>query len=285
MSKKDDSPAISLFSFQDIITSITGIMFLVVLLLILLIFESTPAENRPSGEDRKDIRELRQQIIRLQQMLIQDRRREDDLKKRIAEQQKLPMAVLEKKKIELETHFSQLRQQQKQLNDELFRLQNMEKATADMIAQLRQKQQTVTGELDEAKLKQLQLKKVVEKLQKDLQIAKQTVKFSVESAADKRHLLAELGNDGFQVLDFSDKRTYDLRKPGASGDEKRQAFLDWVKTRDRYSEVVSVILSPGNLKEWIPLSTQLRKLHFSHGLELYPVDDMSIFSGEGAETK
>ena len=36
MPKRDHTPAISLFSFQDIITSITGIMFLVVLLLLQL---------------------------------------------------------------------------------------------------------------------------------------------------------------------------------------------------------------------------------------------------------
>ena len=37
MPKQDHTPAVSLFSFQDIITSITGIMFLVVLLLLLFI--------------------------------------------------------------------------------------------------------------------------------------------------------------------------------------------------------------------------------------------------------
>ena len=116
MSKKDDSPAISLFSFQDIITSITGIMFLVVLLLILLIFESTPTKNQQNSDDSKDIREIRQQIIRLQQMLLQNRRMEDDLRKRIAEQQKLPMAVLEKKKLDLSESVQKLQQQLLLLN-------------------------------------------------------------------------------------------------------------------------------------------------------------------------
>ena len=40
MSKKDNTPAISFFSFQDIITSVTGIMFLVVMLLVLMVLRS-----------------------------------------------------------------------------------------------------------------------------------------------------------------------------------------------------------------------------------------------------
>lgn len=285
MSKKDDSPAISLFSFQDIITSITGIMFLVVLLLILLIFESTPTKNQQNSDDSKDIREIRQQIIRLQQMLLQNRRMEDDLRKRIAEQQKLPMAVLEKKKLDLSESVQKLQQQLLLLNDEFSSLQNQERADIAMVDQMQQKLQTLTSEIDENKLKQQQMQKDVEKLQKNLRIAKQTVKFSVESASDKHYLLAELGKDGFKVLDFSNKNTYDLRKPGASENKKLQIFLDWLKNRDQYSEVISVILPPSKLKEWLPISTQLRKLRFTHGLELYPADDMSIFSEERVEIK
>ena len=58
MSRKDDTPAISFFSFQDIITSITGIMFLVVLILVLMILRSPSnairqREMKVSGEIRE----------------------------------------------------------------------------------------------------------------------------------------------------------------------------------------------------------------------------------------
>ena len=71
MSKKDDSPAISLFSFQDIITSITGIMFLVVLLLLLLIFESKPItpQEKQSDRDRQAMQALAQEINTLKMQI------------------------------------------------------------------------------------------------------------------------------------------------------------------------------------------------------------------------
>ena len=55
MPKQDHTPAVSLFSFQDIITSITGIMFLVVLLLLLFILEAEPeAAGREPREKLKE---------------------------------------------------------------------------------------------------------------------------------------------------------------------------------------------------------------------------------------
>ena len=67
MSKKDDSPASSLFSFQDIITSIPGIMFLVVLLLLLLIFEADPVAEPPkqTDKDKQQMQAVMQEINNL----------------------------------------------------------------------------------------------------------------------------------------------------------------------------------------------------------------------------
>ena len=67
MPKQDHTPAVSLFSFQDIITSITGIMFLVVLLLLLFILEAEPeAAGREPREKLKEaaarVEELRRQL-------------------------------------------------------------------------------------------------------------------------------------------------------------------------------------------------------------------------------
>ena len=63
MSKKDNSPAISFFSFQDIITSITGIMFLVVMMLVLMLLNrpgsSSPEEKQLQGDLRQLKRELK----------------------------------------------------------------------------------------------------------------------------------------------------------------------------------------------------------------------------------
>ena len=54
--KSNNESAISLFSFQDIITSITGIMFLIVLLLLLVMFSShLPNNSKESDSLRCDL--------------------------------------------------------------------------------------------------------------------------------------------------------------------------------------------------------------------------------------
>jgi hypothetical protein len=54
MTRRDNAPAISFFSFQDIITTVTGVMFLVVFLQLLVIFESRAERSAaPAGREQE----------------------------------------------------------------------------------------------------------------------------------------------------------------------------------------------------------------------------------------
>ena len=66
MAAKDNSPAISFFSFQDIITSITGIMFLVVIMLVLMVLQqSSSAPQQKSRELQKELTALEGELKQL----------------------------------------------------------------------------------------------------------------------------------------------------------------------------------------------------------------------------
>ena len=113
MSRKDDSPAISLFSFQDIITSITGIMFLVVILLVIFLFESKPKKADADPETVKMQKSIYAEIVELEKILADFRKQEEEQKKLLAELQKMSPETIEKRKKELEKRISELKIRQR----------------------------------------------------------------------------------------------------------------------------------------------------------------------------
>ena len=128
-------------------------------------------------------------------------------------------------------------------------------------------------------------KKNLENLKKQLEEVKKAATFSVENSSDKNFILAEFGKDGFMVKVFSSQQDFDLRIKGASVELQIEKFIDWVKTRDRDSELISVIMGPSKLKYWEDIAVELRKLSFGFGVEFYPDDDTTIFisSQEGGK--
>ena len=83
MARKDNSPAVSFFSFQDIITSVTGIMFLVVIMLVLVALQ-----QEPFYESQRKSEELQKELTEAERQLKQTRDSLDALRKQFAERNK-----------------------------------------------------------------------------------------------------------------------------------------------------------------------------------------------------
>ena len=95
MSQKDNTPAISFFSFQDIITSVTGIMFLVVLLLVLMVLRSpTDAVRQREMKVSGEIRELENTLEELRRAATALNRRTEEQRRRFEELKKLKLETL-----------------------------------------------------------------------------------------------------------------------------------------------------------------------------------------------
>lgn len=280
MRKKDDSPSISLFSFQDIITSITGIMFLVVLLLLLLIFESIPAKQQSSADaaDPGELRQVRQEITRLEAELRQTQEYEKQLKQRLEDLRKKDPAMLEKRMQELKEKLKRIAEElekQKQILEQQQAQEKKEREEAEMLKEKVAELQEQTQKVEEAIS---HLKEQIERLKKQMEQIQKVVQFSVEQSSQKSFLVAEYGPDGFLVLDTSEKKTYDLRKSGADDDTRINALVQWLKGRNPDKETVSIILKPASLKLWGDIQEALSsQTKFQFGLELFPDDTMTIF--------
>lgn len=279
MSRKDDSPAISLFSFQDIITSITGIMFLVVIMLMIFLFESKP-KSSDDPETAKMKKSVAAEITALQKSLDELKKEEKRQKKALEELMKMSPEKIAARKRELEKKYAQVAQNLLKLQQEQNEMRLFIQNAAENIRTMQAKLAVDKEQLAKETLESAENKKNLENLKKQLEEVKKAATFSVESSSDKNFILAEFGKDGFMVKDFSAQVDHDLRIPGASADEHIDKFIDWVSTRDKNSELVSVIIGPANLKHWNEIANRLKKLSFGYGVEFYPDDNTTIFTGK-----
>lgn len=279
MSRKDDSPAISLFSFQDIITSITGIMFLVVIMLMIFLFESKP-KSSDDPETAKMKKSVAAEITALQKSLDELKKEEERQKKALEELMKMSPEKIAARKRELEKKYAQVAQNLLKLQQEQNEMRLFIQNAAENIRTMQAKLAVDKEQLAKETLESAENRKNLENLKKQLEEVKKAATFSVESSSDKNFILAEFGKDGFMVKDFSAQVDHDLRIPGASADEHIDKFIDWVSTRDKNSELVSVIIGPANLKHWNEIANRLKKLSFGYGVEFYPDDNTTIFTGK-----
>ena len=97
--KSNGESAISLFSFQDIITSITGIMFLVVLLLMLMMITSRVPTGKNSRSS-ESVKELQKELTELKNKLQELRDSQKNLDKEIDNLKKLSPEEIQKQKEE-----------------------------------------------------------------------------------------------------------------------------------------------------------------------------------------
>lgn len=279
MSKKDDSPAISLFSFQDIITSITGIMFLVVLLLLLLIFESDPVSTpqKQSEKDKQAMQTLAEEIKNLKTQIDSLKNQRKDLEKQLAEYQKMPPEMIEAEKIKLEELVKKLSEENIKLKLSLNQAQQHELQTVNNIKNIETAYKNTVKNIEKDTKIVKEKNEEVKKLEKRLETIKKTVVFSVEQNSDRKPLLAEFTANGFIVLDFAADQTHDLRLQSKDINAAFDKFIEWVKQRDRHSESLSIILNPSSLKYWDIISLKLKELNFRHGLELLPDNNSTLF--------
>ena len=273
MARKAEENAISLFSFQDIITSITGIMFLVVLLLLLIAVTSRPAAKPAEAPAR----ELQRQLDELRRQLTDCEAAERDLDGKLAELRKLSPEMLAARLAELNRELGAVRTAAEHAVREKTRLE------ARLAEQTRRMEETVRRR-DELQRQSAERQQKLEERARELENARQqaernarVVDYVVDRASSKNPVLAELGSDGIQLLVLSENRHEDFRKPGQAA-ESAAEFLKWVRARSAQHEYYSILVKPGGFRYAEALASQLREMGLERGLEILPDDRTTIFA-------
>lgn len=273
MASKDNSPAISFFSFQDIITSITGIMFLVVIMLVLMVLQQpSSAANQKARELQKELTELEQELKQLQDALAKLRKQAAEQEKRIEELKKLRLETLPELKKEwirklqitdnmirqLEEEDLQIRKEQQKEIDRMKKSEIAIQKNSDQAAELRKE----LALLDE---KTKQKEKIYLKF-------KNVIRFVWDKSNPKTPVL----------LECSDK---EISVNPILSDGKRKTFSDFTQCMN-YCRTFSpentyfiLLLKPSAFRYAEDFSWELQKAGYERGREILP-DEQSLITGD-----
>ena len=276
MAKKDNSPAISFFSFQDIITSITGIMFLVVMMLVLMILQQPDSAAKQMDQRVKEnVKKLEQEVKALKQSLLILAKQAEMRKKRLEELKKLNMEKLPAIKNELVSKLEAADALLLQMDAEEKDFLKKQKEEVDKKAKL-------LLDLDEnEKLKKVNELKIVEL--KDLVLRqkklaakyKNIVKFVWDKSNPKRPVL----------LDCSEKK---IVMNSLDGKIRNKSFssisdcLDYCKTLPADDTYFILLIKPSAFHYAENLSAQLREAGFERGREIIAKEEQVLIGGEEA---
>ncbi|GEM_PF-889685 len=282
MARKDNSPAISFFSFQDIITSVTGIMFLVMLLLTLLLLMREAVNASP---EQTEARRLQEDVRALQERLSQMTSNSEEMRQRLEELRKLDAKTLPQRKEALLRRLEELQREMTQaLADEETTKKESERLRT-VIADVREKDAPVVEELTELQKELSALEAQKAKMEDATEKSKRMMRFTWDGNISKRPLLVECSGDAILVGTNGVATPLKVfrKKPGAAPMQLESEFLAWAKQQPA-SEVYFVFLSkPSSFTYAESLARILGDNGYQRGREVLPNDDVRVFEmpGEG----
>ncbi len=275
MARDDENSAISLFSFQDIITSITGIMFLVVLLLLLIAITSRPGAEvrRP---DTTEAAELRRELDSLRTELNQLEQNSRHLDAELEHLKKLSAAELARRRSELQSQVAAARSETDLRRAERIRMELTEARQTEEIRQLVRIEAGLHTELQDFQQQNQAARQRLEERRKLVRQRERVMKYTITGHDAKDPLLLELGADGGRVLQVADGGTEDFRTPG-NGTNSLERLRQWLQVQNRQQVYFSVVVKPGGFRYAGDVLALLSEAGFERGLEILPSDESTIF--------
>lgn len=270
-------PAISLFSFQDIITSVTAILILMVLILTLELISrlqrggASAADVRTAADLRSALADL-DESIRMRERDLADRTKRaeaiatmtpDDLRKSIeatdAEASRLQDAIATIDR-DVESAASERRVVTSQLVE-------TEKLQPELDALIREAGELRTEAARLAKSNASEAEKLahLEQRNSGRSLPPSTLVFNKVSPGGPQPRLVDVSGGGVRILGVGagSNTTFNWPASGVS-----PAFLGWLGELDQQREYVVLILRPSGLPHYIDVRTAIAEKHLSMGFEV-----------------
>lgn len=256
--RRAQTEAFSLFSFQDIITSVTGVIILVTLLLAVELVKRPPVQD---AKPRKSVtEELRSQIAAFG--------REQDLLNKLLQEDaeflrgsaSLSMSDLERTQAEMARRVDETEKATEALTD----------AMKESIAR-RAAAESELSITESQSLAQIQAENAA--LAAELEVVKSSnqVVYNKNPGSQKAAWLVDLQADCIRVLKPGDE---DVQLEFDESDEAERvvAFVKWAKTRDRRNDYFVLLVRPESIDAYQALYEGLRELEYDLGFDLLATD-------------
>lgn len=244
---------ISLFSFQDIITAVTGIIILLALLMVVELakrpFQSRTTAPDPSQHAQDELRQLEERIASMRTLIDSSTAFTNDVAS-------LPGAQIQRTEQDIRKEIAALEAAIAQLGDDERRTIS----EADLQdAGLASKEALLTSLQD----KNQQLKRQLDSARRSNQVV-----YSTDPKASKSAWLVDLRADRIEV-----------GRPKREGIDKTfssrfddDAFIEWAKQKDRHGEYFVLLVRPDAIRVYEHVSASLRDAGFSLGFDLIDAD-------------
>lgn len=262
--RRKSAPPISLFSFQDIITSVTGIMILITLMLGLELVQRTV--NSPPRKTA-EVTESLQAATDAAASEIEDIK--DELRKRqpgVIEAAGLDPASLRRELQDVQELNQQLQQE----------LSASEKQQAEAERRRKQAQSEKDRRAEDSRTL-AELREQVAEAEARLQELKQSnrVIFNPASGSAKRPWLVEVSDRGLLVGEAGK-----AQKPQSFAG--LAPFREWAARRNADAEYFVLLVKPAGVDTFYAVSQALQQLKFDVGYDLLTASQTALDSGAGA---
>lgn len=275
--KKSDDPPVSLFAFQDIITSITGIMILVVLMLILDVIASktvASAAVAPSSPYHGDVDELQKTLAKIQSEIRQEEQWEtrneaayknvidndvENLRKKINDARR--------KADDLKTDSQRLASARDDLKEENAniekRTRNVRQLTDDLAGKLQAARNELERKLDEKE----DVYRKIEELKKNLKDHDNRVKFSPPKGESREAFFVECAMENIKCKRSGGEQVWTFESGGTNVSPMIKRFADWLDKRDAKSNYLVLIVKPSAVSYLGSVIEMVKRRGFSYGME------------------
>ena len=259
--RKGNSVPFSLFAFQDIITSVTGIILLITMMMAVELVQnmqraaSAPQEQKSLAVERTlrgAIEENNQEVVRLERLLEETttiRFDADALRRRLANLS-AATAELEKQTTRIEVTQQEIEKRKAQLAEQSKEL------TPEAIEKLAQEQREIARQIEAMR----QSNRII---------------FNRPEGTARTPWLVELNTDRILAAEM-----------GASGAPQTFAsaaeFLTWAGAQNNVAIYFVILVKPDSIETFTALRQDLQDRQFEVGYDLLPADQTAIDPNTGA---
>jgi len=261
------APAFSLFAFQDIITSVTGIMLLVTMLLALELLQRQ--ESSPPLATADISRDLEQVVVAQSSEIEQ-------IEARLSEQQAELADLAGYDPASAARQAAELAELNRRLEQELAELRREQVAAERRAGEVRDEQRRTAPDARSIEEMQQEIRRQREQLARLK--AQQRVLFNPTAGDGKTPWLVEVAAAGLRVAE-----TGRSAPPQTFADAG--AFLAWARQQNPAALYFVVLVKPDGVQTYRILFSELRRLNFDLGFDLLTAGQTAIDANTGAATE
>lgn len=277
--------AISLFSFQDIITSVTAIMILLVLILTLELVTRVATKGM-AAEDRRVAQELKRSVTEMEQRLEQLRKEAAAAQAAASDAAGFSAKETAEKQARAERAAKELQEEIRRLEVQLRDAQSSRRSAEGRLAASQTDDPEATAarareaderaaQMEAANREEQRRQESEAKRASDGTAAARTLVFNAPPGTTLEPLLVEIAKDGLVAVgpDGESPRRFAWNLLGLPA-----GFGDWLKGRNKSREYVVLILRPSGVERYDSVREAVVSAGFDVGTELIG-EQMSLVLG------